>query len=78
MGLIFLILWFLIGVGASIYGWIQDDDITSKDISLLLLGGVFGPIMIGVLISILKPKSIFNGDYVWFKKIDKNGEDSKN
>jgi len=70
MGLMILIVWFVIGGGIGIYVTLVDDDIFFKDIPMIFLCGLFGPIMIGMLFSegILKIPKIFNKDAVLFKK----------
>jgi len=69
--MVWFILWFVSGIVISIYGWTLEDDITSKDLPFLLLGGLVGPFMLILLLKILKIKTIFNSEFIWFKKIKK-------
>ena len=66
-----MLLWFVSGIGISIYGWLLEDDITSKDLPYILLGGVFGLIMLFLIFEILNIKTIFDKDFIWFKKFKK-------
>jgi len=71
---IVLILWYLIGLGIAIYVTLIDEDLVLKDIPILLLCGLMGPIMIGLLFQedILKMPKLFDSKTVLLKKFKKD------